>query len=325
MEPGAELADKLMTPAEAVSRFIFDGAQVTLGGFTVNRNPMTVCREIIRQGKRGLHLAVHSHGQALDLLIGAGCVSRVELAYGGVGRFAPTGIRFKKAVLAGAIQVEDYSNYQMTLRFLAGAMGMPFAAVKSGLHTDIAAKEGFPPEIRGRGKVPKHKLKIIDNPLDEDDGPVVLLPPLTPDVALIHAQYVGDDGTVRIKGLSFADLEQAKAADRVIVSCEEIVPASFIRQDPDQNSLPAFLVDAVIPAVYGAHPTACHQFYDYDPGHLELCKKMFSDDDRFAEYLREYVHDVPSEAAYLDKIGAANLLKIKANSISGYSPGLDRR
>jgi glutaconate CoA-transferase subunit A len=325
MEYSEELREKLMSAQEAVRRFVPSGAQVTLGGFTVNRNAMTVCREIVRQRVGDLRLVVHSHGQALDLMIGAGCVSRVELAYGGVARFAPTAIRFKKAVCAGEIEVEDYSNYQMTLRFMAGAMGMPFVATRSGLYTDIVAREGFDPAVRRAGQAAGRKLKVMPDPLNDDGGDVILLPPLTPDVALLHAQYVGTDGTVRIKGLKFADLEEAKASDRVIVSCEEIVPAEYLRADPDQNALPPFLVDAVVVAPFGAHPTACHRFYDYDPAHLRLCARMFGDDDAFAEYLDRYVYQPNSQAEYLDRIGASDLLAIKANSRVGYAVGLDRR
>jgi len=325
MSTQSRIKGKLMTAEEAVGRFIKDGAQIALGGFTVNRNPMTICREIIRQGRKDLYLVVHSHGQGLELLIGAGCVGRIELAYGGVARFAPTGIRFKKAVCSGQIEVEDYSNLQMTLRFLAGAMGLPFAATTSGLGTDIVAKTGFSPRARGRGKVPAHKLKVVANPLDEAAGEVVILPPLHPDVALIHAQYVGEDGTVRIKGLTFADIEQAKAAETVIVTCEEIVPVDFIRADPDQNSLPHFLVDAVVHAPFGAHPTACHLFYDYDPKHLNMFRRIAPDDDQFQQYLDEWVHPLATQEEYLAKVGLADLLQIKANPAVGYAPGLDRR
>lgn len=96
---------------------------MSIGGFTVSRNPMAAVYEIIRQGINNIHLYAHSNGQGVDELIGAGCVSRLEIAYAWSGRFAPTCIRFKKAVQSGDIVVEDYSNYQMTLRFLAGAMG----------------------------------------------------------------------------------------------------------------------------------------------------------------------------------------------------------
>ena len=106
-------------------------------------------------------------------------------------------------------------------------------------------------------------------------------------MTILHAQYVGDDGTVRIKGLTFADVEQAKAADRVIVTCEEIVPRSSIRLDPDQNTLPPFFIDAIVKVPYGAHPTGCYGFYDYDPHHLNLYRKAAEDDALFKEYLNE--------------------------------------
>lgn len=143
-------------------------------------------------------------------------------------------------------------------------------------------------------------------------------------MTLIHAQYVGDDGTVRIKGLPFADLEQAKAAEQVIVTCEKIVPANQLRDDPDQNSLAHFFVDAVVQVPMGAHPTACHYFYDYDPKHLNLCQEMFSKDELFSQYLQDFVHSVPSQQAYLDKIGRQALKAIQADPELGFAPGLDR-
>ncbi len=152
-------------------------------------------------------------------------------------------------------------------------------------------------------KVANKKYARMQNPFHEDKDEVVLLPALTPDVSIIHVQYVGDDGTVRIKGLTFADVEQAKAADRVIVTCEEIVPRSFIREDPDQNCLPSFFVDAIVKIPYGAHPTACFNFYDYDPMHLNMYHDLAKDDRRFKEYLDAWVYGVHSWEEYLEKVG----------------------
>lgn len=320
-----EIADKVMSPKEAVKRFIKDGSQIAIGGFTVVRNPMAIAYEIVRQGIKDIHLVCHSHGQALDVLIGAGCVKRLEIAYGGNGRYAPTCIRFKKAIQRGEIQFEDYSNYQMSLRFLAGALGIPFIPTKSGLGSDLLNYEGFPKELRGQRKVASKKFSLMQNPFNGKDDKVVLLPALNPDVALVHAQYVGEDGTVRVKGLTFADVEQAKSADTVIVTCEEIVPRSFIRLDPDQNTLPPFFVDAIVKVPYGAHPTGCYTFYDYDPKHLNLYKKVADDDRLFKEYLEEWVYGVSSYDEYLGKVGVENLLKIKANPVLGYAAGLDRK
>lgn len=320
-----EIADKLMTPEAAVSKFIKKGCQLAIGGFTVNRNPMGLVHEIVRQKVRDLHLVCHSNGQALDVLIGAGCVKRLEIAYGGNGRYAPTCIRFKKAIEHGEIEFEDYSNFQMSLRFLAGSLGSPFISTKSGLGSDILRREGFASATRREPKVAKRKYALLQNPFSEQEDPVVLLPALTPDVALIHAQYVGEDGTVRVKGLTFADLEQAKAADIVIVSCETILSRSVIRSDPDQNSLPGFLVDAIVPLPYGAHPTACFGFYDYDPRHLNLYREAAADDVRFQAYLAEWIFGAPAHTHYLEKAGADQLAKIKADAVLGYAKGLDRK
>ncbi|MDD3845353.1 MAG: hypothetical protein PHC90_03220 [Syntrophorhabdaceae bacterium] len=320
-----QIADRLMGLNEAVARFVGDGCQLAIGGFTITRNPMAVAYEIVRQRIKDIHLVCHSHGQALDVLIGAGCVKRLEIAYGGNGRYAPTCVRFKKAVQRSDIQFEDYSNYQMSLRFLAGALGIPFIPTKSGLGSDLMNYEGFSPEIRREEKVANKKYSKMRDPFSEEEDEVVLLPALTPDVTILHAQYVGDDGTVRIKGLTFADIEQAKAADAVIVTCEEIVPRSFIRMDPDQNSLPPFFIDAIVKVPYGAHPTACFNFYDYDPKHLNLYRRMAGDDNLFREYLDEWVYGVNSWEDYLMKVGMEMILKIKANPVIGYAPGLDRK
>jgi glutaconate CoA-transferase subunit A len=321
----SEIEDKLMSLPQAIQRFVKTGAQIALSGFTITRNPMAAIYEMIRQGIKDIHLVCHSNGQGLDVLIGAGCVKRVEIAYAGNGRYAPTCFRFKKAVQSGLIEFEDYSNYQMSLRFLAGAQGIPFIPTKSGLGTDILRQEGFPREIRTQRKVASKKYEIIHNPFNGENDQVVLLPALNPDVMLLHAQYVGEDGTVRIKGLTFADIEQAKAADTVIVTCEEIVPRSFIRQDPDQNSLPGFFVDAIVKVPHGAHPTSCFAFYDYDPMHLNLYKRMAQDDAVFEEYLHKWVYGVSSHEEYLEKVGKATLSKIKADKVLGYAPGLDRK
>jgi glutaconate CoA-transferase subunit A len=325
MSKDDKLNEKFMSAEEAIQRFVHDGDMVALGGFTVTRNPMTLSREVARQGKKNLHLVAHSQGQALDLLVGAGCVQRIEIAYGGNGRFAPTCICFRRAVQEGRLEVEDYSNFQMSLRFLAGSMGLPFMPCRSGLAGDLLEQWGFGPEMRGQGKIAKHKAVVTNDPFSHEDEKVLLLPALTPDVTLLHAQYVGDDGTVRIKGLTFLDLEQARAASRVIVSCEEIVPAAFLRQDPDQNSLPPFLVDAVVHAPFGAHPTACHFFYDYDPRHLHAYRREAGDDASFRSYMDKWVLGCPSQEDYLERVGVGDLMRIRANSQAGYAPGLDRR
>lgn len=320
--------DKVTSLREAVGRFVADGAHLSIGGFTINRNPMAAVYEIIRQKIRGLHLYAHSNGQGIDELVGAGCAAKLEIAYAGSGRFAPTCIRFRKAVEAGEILVEDYSNYQMTLRFLAGAMGVPFLPTRSSLGTDIIARWGFSRELRTADpKMPDDKLKVVDNPFGQwaDTAKVVLVPAIRPDVTLLHVQEADAFGTGRIKGLSFADIEQAKAAEHVILTCEKLVAAEHLRAEPENNQIPGIIVDAVVEVPRGAYPTACYRCYDYDPVYLNAYRRAALDDDRYRRYLEEWIFTVPDHAALLEKIGPQQLETIAADPRTGYAVGLDRR
>jgi len=282
--------NKIMDLSTAVRRYVLRDSHISIGGFTINRNPMAAVYEIIRQKIKNLHLYAHSNGQGVDELIGAGCVTKLEIAYAGSGRFAPTCIRFRKAVENGTLAVEDYSNYQMTLRFLAGAMGVPFLPTRSSLGTSIIEKWGFTESMRNSDpKVPDKKLVVLDSPFGKWAGAtrVVLVPAINPDVTIIHAQKADRQGTVRIQGLTFADIEQAKSAKHVIITCEELVESDELRADPDQNQIPFFCVDAVVPISHGAYPTACYRHYDYDPVYLNDYRKAARDDVQYNGYLNE--------------------------------------
>ena len=320
--------NKTISLSEAVTKFVFSGCHLSIGGFTASRNPMAAVYEIIRQKISNIHLYAHSNGQGVDELIGAGCVSRLEIAYAGTGRFAPTCVRFKKAAQSGAIAIEDYSNYQMTLRFMAGAMGVPFLPTRSSLGTDIIEKWGFSRLMRSEdSRLPDQKLRVMDNPFGSwGDAPkLVLVPAINCDVTIIHVQKADLEGTVRMEGLSFSDVEQAKCARHLIVTCEELVSSDFLKAGPDQNQIPSFCVDAVVHIPYGAYPTACYRYYDYDPAYLNAYRKNAEDDSLYNAYLEEFVYGVPDHQGLLNKIGNGRLDAIKADPRTGYAVGLDRR
>ncbi len=321
-------SDKVIGLAEAIDTYVPDGAHISIGGFTINRNPMAAVYEIIRQKKTGLHLYVHSNGQGADELIGAECVARLEIAYGGSGRFAPTCIRFKKAVESGRIQVEDYSNYHMTLRFTAGAMGVPFLPTRSGLGTDIVNKWGFSEKMREDDpRLPDQKLHVIDNPFNgwADTEKVVLVPAINPDVTIIHVQKADPQGTTRIEGLPFADIVQAKAARHLIVTCEELASPGSLREDADRNQIPFFCVDAVVHMPFGAYPTACYRVYDYDPVFLNQYRERAQTESSYQTYLEEMIYGTADHAELIEQIGSDRIRAIAADPEAGYAVGLDRR
>jgi glutaconate CoA-transferase subunit A len=306
--------EKKMSIEDAVEKFIPDGAHVGLGGFTTQRHPMALIREIIRRRKKNLTIYGHSPGIDADMLIGTGCVKRAEVAYIADELIATPGPAFRIAVEQKKIQWEDYSNYGATLRFVAGAMGLGFLPTKSMLGTDIEYKWGFGEKERSKErkndpKVAPKKLSKMECPFTK--SPHLLVPAVQPDVGIIHVQYVGDEGTVRIIGQEFADKWIAMASDRLIATCEEIVPENEIRRNPQLNQLPSYKVDAIIEVPFGAHPTACFNFYDYD---IEIYIEWVNSvkEGKIDEYVEKYITSVDDHFEYLEKIGGvAKLFNLK--------------
>ncbi|MBS3795399.1 MAG: CoA transferase subunit A [Candidatus Thorarchaeota archaeon] len=312
---------KLTSLQDAVTRFVHTGDCISLGGFTINRNPMALTHEIIRQDIGHLHVLMHSGSQAMDLLIGAKMVDTLEVAYGANGRLASTCVRFRKAVENGSVEIEDYSNYHMTLRFMAGAMGLPFLPTYSGLSTDIVKKWGIDGDKRHKSpQLPKQKCVSTTNPFSDEKEGILLIPAANPDVSLLHVHSASEDGTARIDGLSFADIEQARAAKRVIVSCEELVPSEVLRNEPCRNFIPHILIDAVVLQPFGAYPSACFRKYDYDMDYLEKYAETARDDKKFEEYLSSSIHSVDDFDEYLKQIEKKKLELLRADSKIGYPP-----
>ncbi|WDP90023.1 MAG: CoA transferase subunit A [Desulfobacter sp.] len=320
--------NKVMALKDAVEKFVTDGCHMSIGGFTINRNPMAAIYEMIRQGVKDLHLYAHSNGQGVDELVGAGCVANLEIAYGGTGKFMSTGLRFKKAVQDQAITVEDYSNYQMTLRFLAGAMGVPFLPTRSALGTDIVHKWGFSREFRQENqRIPDEKLVIMDNPFENwcNTEKVVLVPAINPDVTFIHVQTADITGNCRIDGLTFADVEQAKASKTLVITCESMVDDDYLKNEPDRNQIPFIHADAVVHVPFGAYPTACYNYYDYDPVYLNDHARAAKDEAAYRGYLETMILGQPDHHALLDHVGRARLERITADRNRGYAKDLDRK
>ncbi|WP_367360726.1 CoA transferase subunit A [Syntrophus buswellii] len=316
---------KVMDLDEAVRTFVRDGSHMSIGGFSISRNPMAAVYTIIRQGIKNLHFYVHSNGTGIDELIGGGCISRLEIAYGGNGKAATTCIRFRKAVQEGEIQVEDYSNYQMTLRFAAGSMGVPFLPTRSSLGTDIINRWGFSEEMRQKDpKIAGKKLVVVDNPFGSwADAPrVVLVPAINPDVTILHVQKADYQGTCRILGLTYADIEQAKASRHVIVTCEELVEPGELRENPGLNQIPFIHVSAVCHVPYGAYPTAVYRCYDYDPDYLIAYAKAARDERLFRTYQDQFIYGVSNHGEFLERVGRKRLGEIKADPTRGYATNL---
>ena len=303
-----------------------DGATLSLGGFTTQRHPMAFVYELIRLKRRDLYLFGHSPGGDWDILIGAGCVKRVEAAYVADEAFGTIGPRWRQVIQRGDIEWEDYSNFAMVSRFTAGAMGLPFMPTRSLLGSDVLAKDSLLPEQRAADpRTASKKAHVMASPFDPDDQ-VVLLPAIHTDFTVLHVQKATPSGVIRIEGQTFADFEQALCADVLIVTAEEIVPEETLRLEAERNRVPYFAVHHVCHVPFGAHPFAVYRYYDYDPWQLKRYHAAAANDAAFQEYLDTYVYSVPDHASYLTAIGGpARLSALQADPILGYSPTMPRR
>jgi glutaconate CoA-transferase, subunit A len=282
---------KLLSLAEAIRRHVPDGASVCLGTALECLIPFAAAHELIRQGRRDLSLIGPISDMCFDQLIAAGCVRRVVAAWVGSVQHG-TAYGFRRAVEAAVprpLEVEDHSNLTIALGLEAAALGVPYLPTRSLLGSDLLARHP--------------RLQAAPCPFTGE--PLVLVPALVPDVAILHVQRADAEGTCHAWGPTGVSAAAGKASRTVIVVCEELVEPAVVRSDPNRTLLPGFRVDAVVHLPGGAHPSPVQGHYDRDHAvYAEYHRRTRSAEDARA-WLEEWVRDVPDHAAYLAKIGAA--------------------
>lgn len=253
---------------DALAALVPDGASIAIAKEPLS--PIALVRALIRRGARDLHLVtIPTATYVADLLIGAGCVRLVETSGVSLGEFGPAP-RFVKAVKSGAVDILDSTCPAVYAALQAGEKGQPFAPLRGLIGSDILANR---PDYR-----------VIDNPLAPGD-PVVVMPPIRPDVALIHADRADRHGNVFVGGRH--ELKSlAHAARKTIVTVEEVVEHD-LRDDPATSAglIGAIYVEAIALAPGGAWPTAAPGRYEFDEDHIVAYARAARDDGAFNEYL----------------------------------------
>jgi glutaconate CoA-transferase subunit A len=317
---------KLITLQQA-AEVVRNGSIITFSGFTIWRRPCSFVFELIRQRRNNLHLIEVNSGPHSEFLIGAGCVSIWESSWIGHETYGKYGANLARRIKNKEIIYEDYSHFEMGFRFLAASAGMPFIPTQTALGTDIHNPEY---DMLGRAglrdgrnpKIPTKKYQIIDDTFFKG-GPQVLVPAAKADVAVLCVHQAGTEGTVRIEGQFFADPEIARAADTTIVVAEEIVPEEYLRREPGLNTIPGLIVDYIVEAPYGAHPTGMSGLYDADGDFIRNFYMQTRTQEGFDEFAREWIHGV-SPQRYLEKLGSGRLVSLKANRALGFASRTDK-
>ena len=247
MESNRKRKEVTTSVQEAAGR-IKDGMTVALGGFGTVNHPMSVIREIIRNGVKNLTvIGAATGGLDIDLLIGAGCVRKVIAPYVGAELLCPIGHHFRRAVERKEVEVWECSEYLLYTGLFAGGTGQDFATWRGGVGTSI-------PELN-------KDLKEFTDPIGGKKK-YLAVPALRADWALIHVGWSDPYGNGQHFGAPFGDRWLARAADRIMLVAERVVPNHLIRKNPFMTSVS--YADCVVEAPYGSHPYAAHGFYQED-------------------------------------------------------------
>ena len=287
------MIDKRMTEAEAVDRFVFDGAYIGTELYGTVRCPMSLVNEIIRQGKKDLRMA----GQGVletDVLLAAHLVKELDLTYIGLEVY---GIShpFRREMESGRIEkCVEWSNAALAWRFKAAAMGVPFLPMRSMLGTDTFKYSA---------------AKVVTDPYG--GGRVAIVPALILDVGLNHVHRADMYGNAQIDGISGFCAEMARASKRLILSTEKIVPSEEIRAQPDRTIIPYYLVDAVVEAPFGSHPGEMYYTYARDEGQIKEWVEASKTEEHSQAYLKKYVYDLNDHGEYLELIGRDRLQELE--------------
>ena len=287
------MVDKVMSEQDAVSRYVSDGDYIGTELYGTVRAPMSLVREIIRQGKK--HLRVVGQGiHEIDLLLAADLVDTLDVAYVAWEVYGISSC-LRRAVESGRVKTTDWSNGGIAWRFKAAAMGVPFLPVRSMLGTDTL----------------KHSAaKVAEDPFT--GKPVCLVPALFLDVGLIHVHRADKYGNCQVDGISGFAHEMSRACKRLIVSCEELVPTDKIRRQPEKTVIPYYLVDAVVEAKYGSHPGEMCYCYWRDGEHLQSFLKDSSDPSKTKAYLDRWVYGVKNHTDYVQLVGMDRLRRLES-------------
>lgn len=280
-----------VTPlADAVRRFVPDGARVALGCALEPAIPFAFVYELIRAERRDLRLVGPISDIAFDMLIGAGCVAEVDAAWiGNVS--AGLGHCYRRSMEQGIprrIVVRDHSNFSIGLALLSASLGSPYIPTRSLLGSDIARANGT--------------FREADSPFD--GGRLLLVPAIEPDVTVLAVHRSDAQGNAQYRGPRGVAREAALAAKRVIVIAEEVVGADQIRRDPDSTIVPALKVAAVVEQPGACHPSPLQGRYARDHEFFHEYHVRSRSEGGFEAWVAEWVRGVVDHDAYLARLGA---------------------
>jgi glutaconate CoA-transferase subunit A len=294
-------SSKVVSMRDAIADLVRDGDTVAIEGFThphqlrrrSRDHPPAQARADARAAdarprlrpddrRRGRAQSSSSRGSAIPGVGGLGAIRR----------------RIEGEIPAEPLEIEEYSHFGMVGRYTAGAMNLPFFPLRSYFETDLPVANPL--------------IRPIKSPYGEET--IFAVPPLRPDVAIVHAQRASAGGDTQVWGLLGCQKEAAFAAERVIVVVEEVVDEAVIRADPNRTIIPGLIVDAVVVEPWGAHPSYVQGAYDRDNRFYLDWDAITRDEAALQAWLGEWVYDLDGRASYVEKLGSERVESLRPGS-----------
>jgi glutaconate CoA-transferase, subunit A len=302
--------DKVVDLHDAIAAHVHSGDTIAIEGFS-HLIPFAAGHEIIRQGIDDLTFCRMTPDLICDMMLAAGAVSKLVCSFfasGSAGSLYEIRRRLEQHD-PKPLAVEEYSHHAMVLRYHAGAARLPFLPIRSFAGSDI-------PKINPQ-------IKLVEDPYS--GGTTYVVPPLNPDVTIIHAQRADADGNVQMWGITGVQQEAVYAADRAIVLVEEIVDREVVRSDPNRTLIPAHAVDAVCVVPQGAHPSYVQGSYDRDCAFYREWTPISKDPQKLQQWLDSHIRNTRNHEEYLDVLGRERMAGLAVGSRPSGSVDYGRR
>jgi glutaconate CoA-transferase subunit A len=274
---------EFLTLSQAVAKFVNDGDEIALEGFT-HLIPFAAAHEIIRQKRRNLTLIRMTPDVIYDQMIGMGTARKLIFSWGGnpgVGSLH----RFRDAIENGwpqPLEIVEHSHAAMASAYEAGAAGLPCAIFRGYRGSEL-------PTVNS-------SIRFVRCPFTGEE--LACVPALRPNVTIIHAQKADREGNVLIEGILGVQKEAVLAARVAFATVEEIVD-DFGPRSTNAVILPAWTLGAVVAAPGGAMPSYAHGYYSRNNAFYIEWDEISCERASFEAWMRENVIEAHAPAEEL--------------------------
>ncbi|MGD0022099.1 MAG: CoA-transferase [Smithellaceae bacterium] len=301
-------AGKVMELSDAVRQFVKPSMSIQFGnGMTT---PTAIFFEIARQfwGKNPGFTIIGISGGVYNvaLFVHGKLCSKIIAAFAGDGYpFPGPNPILARALREGTVSLENWTQLTIVLRFMAGALGVPFFPTKSirGSSMEVDNKDSF---------------CQIPNPFEKGESASVVKA-YNPDIAIAHGWAADKDGnTIMSAPYSGNHFGALAAKEGVIVTVEKIVDTAFIRRHAHMTRLPGYIVKAVCPAPMGGHPMGIHALgvselegYGEDEEWIIEARKASRNSDEYQAWVEKWVLGCKNHEDFLSRLGQQRIWHLK--------------